>query len=177
MSRNNAGHRAFTILAIWLITDFGTACAQQSSWQEEQHHAIAVQEKDPTSAVKDYRSAIKDAAAANAPVEKQLGILYQCGNLLWQNWRATEAKDVYSQGIDLAHSNDLKNWEARFLLMSSCASHTLFHLELTTNNDPAPALKALELRPGKPDCPTEFQINCLEAIGDAYLDSKDYTKA
>ncbi|MDR3615948.1 MAG: DUF4034 domain-containing protein [Candidatus Obscuribacterales bacterium] len=177
MPKNKAGHRIFVILAIGLITNFGTACAQQSAWQEEYHKAIAVQEKDPTSAVTFYRSAIKDSAAANAPVEKQLGILYQCGNLLWENWRATEAKDVYSQGIDLAHSNDLKNWEARFLLMSSCNSHTLFYLGFTTNNDPAPALKALELRPGNPGCPTDFQINCLEAIGDAYLDLKDYTNA
>jgi tetratricopeptide (TPR) repeat protein len=177
MPRNNVGRRTLAIFAIGLITNLGTACAQQLTWQEEQHKAIAVQEKDPTSAVTFYRSAIKNAAAANAPVEKQLGILYQCGNLLWENRRATEARDVYSQGIDLAHSNDLKNWEARFLLMSSCASHTLFQLGLTTNNDPAPALKALELRPGNPYCPTGFHINCLRAIGDDYLDSKDYTNA
>ncbi len=177
MQKNNLCNRTVAILAIWLLTNCGTACAQEPSWQDEQHRAIALTEKDPTAAVTLYRSAIKKAVAANAPVEKQLGMLLECGDLLWQNWRANEAKDVYAQGIELAHSNDLKNWEARFLLMSSCNAQMLFYLRLSTDNDPAPALRALELRPGTPGCPTDFRIHCLEAIGNAYLDKKDYSNA
>jgi tetratricopeptide (TPR) repeat protein len=176
MERNSTRNCAL-ILGVWLITNCGTACAQQPTWQDEQREAIAVTEKDPAAAIKLYRSAIKDAAAANAPIEKQLGLILECGNLLWGNWNAIEAKEVFSQGIELAHNNGLKNWEARFLLMSSCNAHELFQLGLSTDNDPAPAVKALELRPGNPDCPTDFHINCLQAIGNAYLDRKDYTNA
>lgn len=177
ISLRQSGSCMLAALSVWFLSCFGIACAQQSTWEEQQRKAISLQETDEKAALELYRSAIKDAATAKAPIEKQLGLLLQCGDLLYQRYRLIEAKDVYAEGIRLAHENGLKNWEARFLLMSSSNNHMLFGLGLSDHNDPAPCLQALALRPGVPNCPTDFHTDCLRTIGNAYLDQNDYPNA
>lgn len=112
-------------MSVWLLTSFNTACAQQITWQDEQRKAISLADRNVAAAVAMYRQAIASATTAGAPIEKQLGLLLQCGDLLYSSYRVSEAQEIYTEGIKLAHSHDLKNWEARFLLMSSCAAHML----------------------------------------------------
>ncbi|HEY9790423.1 MAG TPA: tetratricopeptide repeat protein [Candidatus Obscuribacterales bacterium] len=154
-----------------------TLPAHASFWRESEQKAIEVQDQEPTAAIEMYRLAIKDAAAENAPIEKRLGLLLSCGDLLYVNDRVQEARDIYQEGASLAEQNVLKNWQARFLVMLSRNAHEAVRLGLETTNDPAPALKALELRPEDPNTSTDFRVTCLQAIGDAYLDSKDYANA
>lgn len=167
------------ILALSLLCSATNARATTSFWQESEEKAMQAQATDPPAAIAMYRAAIKDAETEKAPIEKQLGLVLNCGNLAFRNWYLPDANELYSQGASLAHANNLRNWEARFLVMTSRNLHYMFNenLAAANSNDPSLGLKALELRPPKEHTATEFHVTCLQAIGDAYLDKKDYENA
>src|SRR5262249_21654115 len=97
---------------IGLLASNEPAHGVASFWQESERKAISLQSSDTVAAIEMYRLAIKDATSENAPVEKRLGLLLGCGNLLYSDWQSREAAEMYQQGADLAQENGLKNWQA-----------------------------------------------------------------
>lgn len=133
--------------------------------------------KVPTESIKYYKEAIEEAKAANQPNKVIVSQIYYLGLAQFHERQLADAISTYKTGVELSEKNGLKDWQAAFL-------SKIGHTEKLQNDwgqvdkmDPAPLIKALELKPGNPLIPTEFHASCYESLGNIYRANKDYVNA
>ena len=138
-------------------------------WWQKAIFADRLYADQPQHAARFYKEALEDAKKANAPPRNILSLTYYFGN----TQERYDALPIYIEGAKLAEKYGYKGWQATFLRAQGTAEKYMAEAGKRDHIDPAPLLKALELKPGDPSVPSKFRAGCYEDLGEIYRANND----
>ncbi len=163
--------------SVSLLLSQQVANAEQPLWWKVGVVADQMYEESPVEAIKYYKKAVAEAKSAAVDPRVLAAQIYALGKAQYLEGDLADAIQTFKTGVNLAVEHKLNSWHASFLLNIGLCKKFQIVYGILNKAEPTEVLQALKIRPGSPDAPSDFRINCYEALADIYRSQKDYASA